>query len=510
MGHTYSSILRASAITASSAVAAMVIGMVATKFLSMILGPEGLGELRLFQSVLTFVGYVIGLGTGTSVVRAISSAHARVDREEVARLAWLFRRMSIVFGIAGAAAMAAMAPRISVFVFGSPDHAGPLSLLAVATFLAALQVGETAPIIGTRQLSLGARITVLCAGASALLTVGFAAWLGREGIVPGLLLTALSGFLIAAAMSRSANLGAPAVRRTSRRELLQLGQLGVSSMTVDAISQGSMVAASAAIVHEHGLAANGIYLAAWNVSGVFATFVLSAMAADYFPRLSAVQHDRDQLSRAVNSQIEVGMLMALPGLIAMLCFAPEVIRAFYSMEFEMASTLLPWFVLHAFLKVISTPIAYIFPAIGAGSLNVATQSLVLLGQLALALVGLRVGGLEGFAVGTLIAAMASIAVFTTAARVRVGFLPSSAVVRLAAAGATLLGAGMFLHAGDVPGMLRIGLGGLLALAAALLCLRGLTLRLGKDHRLVRTLWSIRPLAWAVQASLPRRSAASDG
>lgn len=504
MGQSYSNIIKASSITAGSAVVAMVIGLVATKVLSVEIGPEGLGELRLFQSVLAFVGYVIGLGTGSSAVRAISAAHGRLDGQEVARLAWLFRRVSLVYGVIGALGMVALSYPISVVVFESADRATHFSLLGIAILLASLQAGQALPLQGVRQVAIGARISILGALATAILTVGCAISIGRAGIVPALILSALAGFVIALIQRQKVPFEVPSIRATSRRELFEWARLGVSSMGVDATAQASLVVLSAAVVHAEGIGANGIYLAAWGVSGVFATFVLSAMGADFYPRLSAEQNDRVRMSSAVNAQIEVGVLMALPGLLLMVCAAPEVIKLLYSSEFSAAAPLLPWLVVFAFLRIVWIPVSYVFPAIGAGALNFATQSVLTLSQLAFALAGLRIGGLHGLAIGVLIGGALSTVAFAGVAWMRVGFVPSLAVLRLVIMGLVLLFAAAFLVESGVSSILRAVAGVTLTTCASLLCFRGLVLRLGRDHRLARGVLSIRPLAWVVDLSLPAK------
>ena len=82
-----------------------------------------------------------------------------------------------------------------------------------------------------------------------------------------------------------------------------------------------------------GIESAGYYQAAWALSGLFAGFVLGAMGADFYPRLSGLIHDREAAIRAVNEQTEIGVLLALPGLLATLALAPWVIHAFYTKEF---------------------------------------------------------------------------------------------------------------------------------------------------------------------------------
>ena len=62
-----------------------------------------------------------------------------------------------------------------------------------------------------------------------------------------------------------------------------------------------------------------------------------AWRADFYPRLTASAHDNTVCNRLVNEQARVGLLLAGPGVIATLTFAPLVIALFYNTRFG-----LPW------------------------------------------------------------------------------------------------------------------------------------------------------------------------
>ncbi len=82
-----------------------------------------------------------------------------------------------------------------------------------------------------------------------------------------------------------------------------------------------------------GLEAAGFYQAAWMLGGLYVGFILQAMGTDFYPRLVRVCSDHAQSTRVVNEQAHVSILLAAPGVLATLTFAPLVLTAFYSAEF---------------------------------------------------------------------------------------------------------------------------------------------------------------------------------
>jgi PST family polysaccharide transporter len=69
----------------------------------------------------------------------------------------------------------------------------------------------------------------------------------------------------------------------------------------------------------------------------------------------------------------VGLLLAGPGVIATLTFAPVLMVLFYSSEFEAASELLRWLCLGMTLRVITWPLGYVIVAKGEQTLFLLTE-----------------------------------------------------------------------------------------------------------------------------------------
>ena len=62
-------------------------------------------------------------------------------------------------------------------------------------------------------------------------------------------------------------------------------------------------------------------------------FLLGAMAADYYPRLTEVIHDKVAAVRLMNDQAQLGLAIGGPVLLLLIGLAPWVIILFYSKEF---------------------------------------------------------------------------------------------------------------------------------------------------------------------------------
>jgi PST family polysaccharide transporter len=144
-----------------------------------------------------------------------------------------------------------------------------------------------------------------------------------------------------------------------------------------------------------GKAALGCYQAAWFVGGYFASFILQAMGTDFYPRLTAAAHNNAECNRLVNEQAEVSLLLAGPGLLATLTFAPLVIIIQYSTRFEPAVEVLRWICLGMLLRVVTWPIGFIIVAKNAKKLFLGTEIASNLLHVGLVWLGVKYFGLRG-------------------------------------------------------------------------------------------------------------------
>jgi len=97
----------------------------------------------------------------------------------------------------------------------------------------------------------------------------------------------------------------------------------------------------------------------------------------------------------VNEQAEVGLLVAAPGILATMQFAPLVIRIFYSGDFTDAVPVLQWQELGVLLQLSAWPLGFILVAKGDGRTFFCTELAGSLVNMLLIFVGIALFGLIG-------------------------------------------------------------------------------------------------------------------
>ena len=362
-------ILKSTALVGGSSVVNIVMGIVRTKAMAMLLGPAGFGLAGLYMSVASLAQSVAGMGINSSGVRQIAEANGSEDLDRVARTAIVLRRISIVLGLAGAVLVVAFARQISALTFGNANHSGAVSLLSIAVFLNLVSAGQGALIQGMRRIADLARMSVLGALFGTLITIPVVYFLGEGGVVPSLIGVAMMTLLTSWWYSRRVLIKATSMTAVHvREESTALLKLGFAFMASGLMTMGSAYVVRILVVHKLGLAATGLYQAAWTLGGLYVGLILQSMGADFYPRLTACAHDNARCNRIVNEQAYVSLLLAGPGMLATLTFAPLVIALFYAAKFAPAVGILRWVCLGITLRVISWPMGFIIIAKGVQSL----------------------------------------------------------------------------------------------------------------------------------------------
>lgn len=463
------------------------IALVRTKAVAVLLGPAGMGLVGLYVSATGFMGTIASLGINQSGVRTVAEAAGKGDMQRVSQVAKTLRRACWITGLFGWSLTVAVAYPLSNWTFQSPNHAAVLAVLGCTVLFSTVSGGETALINGVRRVGDLARTQVYSAAFSTIIAVGIYAVWREEGIVPVIIVTGLIQVGVTYFFSRKIDL-VPADQSwaATARNARDLVSLGLAFMYTGLLLSFVGLGTRTLVVRGQGLEANGIYQAAWTISGMLATFVLAAMGRDFYPRLTAAHADPKKVNKLVNEQMEVGILLGIPGLVATVAFAPLLMEILYSSEFARSAQLLPYFAAGVFVRLVSWPLGFILLARSESFKYVVVATVFQFSQLALTFVLLPTYGLTGVAIAFVVAELIQLILYYACGRYLVRLSVSSGVKRLVLFGLTALGASCLLLA-CIRHPLVYVLSALLSCVALGFSVRGLCVRLPESSGIISVL-----------------------
>jgi PST family polysaccharide transporter len=365
-------IFRSSAIIGGASAISMLIGIIKVKVLAVLVGPAGVGLMGLYQNIMGMASTLAGCGIADSGVRQLAaSAGEAATLVIVRRTLWL---SNLILGLAGMASLWFLREPVALWVFGEIAHANEVGWLGLGVFLTLIAGSQTALLQGLRRIGDLARVNVISAffGAAAGILCVYAQ--GGDGVLLFVLTAPAVSVLVAAYYAaRVSKQQAPYDWHAVNQQWQGMLKLGTPLMAAALLTLVTQLAARSIILRELGLDASGYFQAAWAISMTYISFVLGAMAADYYPRLTAAINDHAQARKMVNEQAEMALLLAGPVLLAMITFAPWVIHLLYAESFAPAADLLRWQVLGDVLKVSTWPMGFILLASGRSGMFLGTQ-----------------------------------------------------------------------------------------------------------------------------------------
>ncbi len=394
--HTYSQILKSSAIIGGSSIINIGIGIIRTKAMALILGPAGFGIMGLYSSIIDLTQSVAGMGVSSSGVRQIAEAAGSGDTGKIATTTSVLRRTSLFLALMGAVFLFGLSKQVSALTFGSDQYSTGVALLSLAVFFNLLSASQSALLQGLRRITDLAKISILGALFGTLISIPTVYFLHEDGIVPSLILIAALTLLTSWFYRRKINLpDLPVSRSLLRLEQSALLKLGFAFMFSGLMMTASAYVVRIIIVRNVNFDAAGLYQSAWTLGGLYVGFILQAMGTDFYPRLTAIANNNTECNRIVNEQAHVSLLLAGPGVIATLTFAPVVIALFYTSKFYGAIETLRWLCLGMTLRVVSWPLGFIIVAKGAKNIIILSELAWATVYLGFAMVCVKLMGLNG-------------------------------------------------------------------------------------------------------------------
>lgn len=337
----------------------ILIGIVRNKLVAMILGPEGMGLMSLFNSTIKLVSDSTNLGISMSAVREISEAYEQGNEEKVQHIIKLVRVWSLLTALLGMFLCVALSPLLNKWTFNWGDHTIHFIFLSPVVALTAIMGGELAILKGTRKLKHLAVLSVYgVLGALVTSTPLYYIW-KEKAIVPSLIIVALVQLLFAILYSYRIFPLHLQFRRKLIGEGMGMAKLGVAFVAAGILGSGAEFLIRTYLNNAGGLWHVGLYNAGYMMTMTYAAMVFQAMETDYYPRLSSIKGIGEKLNLVVNRQVEVSLLLVSPLLVLFLVGLPILLPLLYSGKFLPVMGMMKLAILAMYVRAVVLPIEYI-------------------------------------------------------------------------------------------------------------------------------------------------------
>lgn len=352
----------------------MLASLVRNKIVAEFLGPDGAAIINIFNNVAKLVNQSTNFGISFSAVKHVAELFDTADTEKVRAFAKTVRTWSLFTGLLGMLICMALSRQISYWSFESYDYTLHFIGLSFMIAMMAVQGGEIAILKGMKQLKKVALVSVFGAVSTLVISAPIYLLMGMEGIVFALVLAFAS--ILAIHIYYTSKVVPWSISLFSSSEYAQglpMLKLGVGYIIAGIFGQGAEYVIRILIRHFGCLADVGLYNSGYVLAVTYANIVFIAFEADYFPRLSAAQHDVVRQNTTVNQQIEVGLLLMSPILILFVLAMPVIVPLLYSSEFVNAVPMAICASSFMFFKALTLPAAYLALAKGDSKMYMLTE-----------------------------------------------------------------------------------------------------------------------------------------
>ena len=400
---SYRQIMKATSLFGGVQVFNIIISVIRSKFVAVLLGPSGMGISGLLYSTIGLIGGLTNFGLGTSAVKDISIAFGSGDQTRISIVVKVLRRILWITGVVGALLTLMLSPWLSQFTFGNRNFTFAFLWLSITVLFKQITNGQLAILQGLRKLQYLAKANFLGSILGLITTVPLYYFFGNSGIVPGIIVTSILALALSWYFFRKIEIQPIKVSNirifAEGKNMLLMGfMISLSGIMVS----GSSYIVRIFINSNGGIEQVGLYNAGFAIINTYVGLIFTAMATDYYPRLSAVAHSNKLCKQTINQQAEIAILIISPILNIFLIFINGVVILLYSSKFIAVNEMIHWAALGMFFKAISWSVSFIFLAKGTSKLFFWNELLANIYLLGFNIFGYYFFGLKGLGVSFMI------------------------------------------------------------------------------------------------------------
>lgn len=395
----YRSIFKATSLFGGVQVFNILIQIVKQKFIAILLGPTGMGISGLYLSATSLIQGLTSMGLASSAVKNVAEANGSGDFQRISRVVTVLRKLVWITGLLGMIVVIALSPLLSKSTFGNYDYTIPFIFLSVTLLLQQLSAGQSVVLQGMRKLKHLAKSGVLGSFFGLIISVPIYYFFGIVGIVPTLILSSITTFLLTWYFSRKIKIEKVEITpKQTFEEGKGMLKMGLAMSLSGILVLGSAYLVRIFIVRIGGTEEVGLYTAGFAIVNGYVSLIFRAMGTDYYPRLASVNKDNEKCKEIINQQAEIAILIIAPIIMIFLLIAPYAITLLYSNEFVAITGFMQWAMLGMIFKAASWTIAFQFIAKGDMKIFAINETIANLYILLINFLAYYLFGLEGLGI----------------------------------------------------------------------------------------------------------------
>ena len=354
-------IVRAGFYSAVATAARLLAGLVVIKLVARLAGPDGVGKLGQFMSLMSLLAVLAGGGISAGIVKYV--AQYRGDAQRLSRLLpaalWYAMCASLLIGCL----VWLFSRPLAVWLLGDPAYAGLIRILAVAQLGIALVNYVLAVINGFMDVRRLAFIQVLGSLFSIAMVVWLARWLHLYGALLALIVGQLSWLVVCLPAWRCSSYFQRSMLRLrfDREMTMRLAAFSVMTLTSALLAPLVNIAVRDHLALQFGWKQVGYWQATSKVSEAYLLFITAAINIYYLPKLASI-HERPSLALELRNAYHYILPVVIGLAVAVYVLRHWVTLLLFSADFAPANALYGAQLVGDVIKIASFILSYVMLA----------------------------------------------------------------------------------------------------------------------------------------------------
>ena len=443
---SYSNIFKTTFLFGFVQVFRAVIGIVKNKLVAILIGPEGMGLLGIFNSTIQMIQTGAGLGINQSAVRDVAEAKGSGDNERVYRIVKVTNRVVLFTGLLGCLVTLILSHYLSVWTLGGTGYTFSYCILAIVVALNIINEGKQALLKGVRHLRALAYASMIGTVVGLVTAIPLYYFFGKDGIVPELLIASILALLVSQYyVNKIPKEPVSLSLKETFEDAQPMIRMGVALMFVTLLQTITSFAVNAFIRSQGGLTDVGYYSAGSNILNAYFGMIITALMTDYYPRIASVNQNNSKIQDELNKQSMVSVVLCCPLIVLFIALMPLFVNILYSQEFMPTLDYLRFGIFWTVITICSNQVDMILIAKNNSRVFMTISVIVRAVQLIMCIVLYKYWGLVGLGISYGLLGVLHMAIMTTVVNRLYGihftkeFVKTGAIVLMFTIIATIIG-----------------------------------------------------------------------